>query len=146
MAGKKGKKLELSNDKFELTSMIDVVFLLLIYFMYLPMGQEADLKMQLPVDLPPTDVKTILPNEQSIDINPDGSIMLNGAPIDAPGRTEFVELANTLRRLRESADRSQTPTVVTIFADADSPHQASISVLDACAIAKVTSVSFSKAQ
>ena len=31
-----------SEDKFDLTSMIDVVFLLLIYFMNMPIQQKAD--------------------------------------------------------------------------------------------------------
>ena len=32
-----------SEDKVDITPMIDVVFLLLIYFMFLPLQQEADI-------------------------------------------------------------------------------------------------------
>lgn len=42
-----------SEDSFDLTSMIDVVFLLLIYFMYLPIQQEADLLFSLPAESAP---------------------------------------------------------------------------------------------
>ena len=44
----------LSEDKFDMTSMIDVVFLLLIYFMYLPIQQEADLLFSLPANTAPS--------------------------------------------------------------------------------------------
>lgn len=87
-----------------------------------------------------------LPSEQMVEINPDGSIALNGAPMDHPGDIEFNELASTLRRLKLSADRSGIATIVTIYPDADAPHQASISVLDACAKAGIKQVSFSEAE
>lgn len=133
-----------SEDKFDLTSMIDVVFLLLIYFMYLPIQQEADLMFSLPAYSQPQ-ANVTLPSEQIVDIAPDGSIFLNGSPVDHPGDIEFNELATILRRLKLSADRSRISTIVTIYPDADSPHQAAISVLDACAKAGVKQVSFSEA-
>ncbi len=133
-----------SEDKFDLTSMIDVVFLLLIYFMYLPIQQEADLLFSLPAMTAPQE-NVALPSEQIVDIAPDGSIFLNGSPMDAPGEVEFKELASTLARLRASADKSGIATIVTIYPDADSPHQAAISVLDACAKAGIRQVSFAEA-
>ncbi len=134
-----------SEDKFDLTSMIDVVFLLLIYFMYLPIQQEADLMFSLPTFAEPQE-NVALPSEQMVEIAPDGSIFLNETPMDQPGEIEFNELASTLRRLKLSADRSGISTIVTIYPDADSPHQASISVLDACAKAGIKQVSFSEAE
>ena len=134
-----------SEDKFDLTSMIDVVYLLLIYFMYLPIQQEADLMFSLPTFAEPQE-NVALPSEQMVEIAPDGSIFLNGTPMDQPGEIEFNELASTLRRLKLSADRSGISTIVTIYPDADSPHQASISVLDACAKAGIKQVSFSEAE
>ncbi len=144
MAARQNDVLE-SEDKFDLTSMIDVVFLLLIYFMYLPIQQEADLMFSLPAYSAPGE-NVALPSEQMVEINPDGSIALNGAPMDHPGDIEFNELASTLRRLKLSADRSGIATIVTIYPDADAPHQASISVLDACAKAGIKQVSFSEAE
>ena len=55
-----------SEDKFDLTSMIDVVFLLLIYFMYLPLQQEADLLFSLPAMTAPQE-NVALPSEQIVD-------------------------------------------------------------------------------
>lgn len=134
-----------SEDRFDLTSMIDVVFLLLIYFMYLPIQQEADLMFSLPAFSQPQ-ANVALPSEQMVEIAPDGSIFLNGSPMDHAGDIEFNELSTTLRRLKLSADRSGISTIVTIYPDADSPHQAAISVLDACAKAGIKQVSFSEAE
>ncbi len=133
-----------SEDSFDLTSMIDVVFLLLIYFMYLPIQQEADLMFTLPAESAPQE-NVALPSEQVVEIAPDGSIFLNGSPIDKPGDIEFKELSSTLRRLRLSSERSGISTIVTIYPDADSPHQAAISVLNACADSGIRQVSFAEA-
>ena len=146
-----------SEDSFDLTSMIDVVFLLLIYFMYLPIQQEADLLFSLPSISEPSSKNAVLPSEQIVEIAPDGSIFLNGAEIENLGnrlfpsqnsaskKVEFKELASTLKRLKMSADRSKISTIVSIYPDADSPHQAAISVLNACAQAGITQVSFAEA-
>lgn len=139
-------------DAFDLTSMIDVVFLLLIYFMYLPIQQEADILYSLPADVQQPAKRAVLPSEQVITIAPDGNVFLNNAPTDIDAIVnggenfkEFKELASILTRLRESADRSGVPTIVSIYPDADSPHQASMAVLDACAKASITQVSFTEA-
>ncbi len=146
-----------SEDKFDLTSMIDVVFLLLIYFMYLPIQQEADLPFSLPTMSEPSAKNAVLPSEQIVEIAPDGSIFLNGSEIENLGnrlfppqssanrKVEFKDLASTLKRLKQSADRSKISTIVSIFPDADSPHQASIAVLNACATAGIKQVSFAEA-
>ena len=146
-----------SEDSFDLTSMIDVVFLLLIYFMYLPIQQEADLLFSLPAVTEPDSKNAVLPSEQIVEIAPDGSIFLNGAEIENLGsrlfpnpqsankKVEFNELASTLKRLKMSADRSGISTIVSIYPDADAPHQAAISVLNACAAAGIKQVSFAEA-
>ena len=104
-----------SEDKFDLTSMIDVVFLLLIYFMYLPIQQEADLMFSLPSFSQNQDSGNApLPSEQMVEIAPDGSVFLNGTPMGEPrpDKFELKELASVLRRLKISADRSGIPTIV----------------------------------
>ena len=133
-----------SEDHFDMTSMIDVVFLLLIYFMYLPIQQEADLIFSIPTESAPQE-NVAMPSEQVIEIAPDGSVFLNDTPVDHPEAVELQELASTLSRLKKSADRSGISTIVSIYPDADSPHQASISVLDACAKAGIKQVSFAEA-
>jgi biopolymer transport protein ExbD len=130
-----------SEDKVDITPMIDVVFLLLIYFMFLPLQQEADIGIKLPSATPPAeDLK--LPSEHIIEIFPNGMVLLNGAPMDSSDNREMARLSTTLTRLRMSSDRLGDDTVVKIQADPDSPHKRSIDVLNACSKASISKVSF----
>lgn len=148
MARTKKKGLIPDNDSFSLTSMIDIIFLLLIYFMYLPIQQEADLMVMLPVETPPTE-SSALPNEQVVRIMPNNDIALNGSIVatyeEIKSDPKLTGLASTLNRLRRSADGAGRVTVVTIIPDGDSLHQSAMSVLDACAKAGIKQVSFSDA-
>lgn len=130
-----------SEDKVDITPMIDVVFLLLIYFMFLPLQQEADIGIKLPSDAPPAE-NLKLPSEHIVEVFPNGLILLNGAPMDSVNNRDMGKLTNTLTRLRMSSDRAGIDTVVKIQADPDSPHQRAIDVLNACAKADITKVSF----
>jgi biopolymer transport protein ExbD len=130
-----------SEDKVDITPMIDVVFLLLIYFMFLPLQQEADIGIKLPSQTPPSD-NIELPSEHIVEIFPNGLILLNGAPMDSSDDREMARLSTTLTRLRMSSDRLGADTVVKIQADPDSPHKRSIDVLNACSKAEISKVSF----
>jgi biopolymer transport protein ExbD len=130
-----------SEDKVDITPMIDVVFLLLIYFMFLPLQQEADIGIKLPSNTPPAE-NLELPSEHIVEIFPNGLILLNGAPMDGIADRNMERLSTTLTRLKLSSDRAGIDTVVKIQADPDSPHQRAIDVLNASALADITKVSF----
>lgn len=130
-----------SEDKVDITPMIDVVFLLLIYFMFLPLQQEADIGIKLPSNTPPAE-NLELPSEHIVEIFPNGLILLNGAPMDGIADRNMERLSTTLTRLKLSSDRAGIDTVVKIQADPDSPHQRAIDVLNASARADITKVSF----
>ena len=130
-----------SEDKVDITPMIDVVFLLLIYFMFLPLQQEEDIGIKLPSNTPPAE-NLELPSEHIVEIFPNGLILLNGAPMDGIDDRNMERLSTTLARLKLSSDRAGIDTVVKIQADPDSPHQRAIDVLNASALADITKVSF----
>ena len=130
-----------SEDKVDITPMIDVVFLLLIYFMFLPLQQEADIGIKLPSNTPPAE-NLELPSEHIVEIFPNGLILLNGAPMDGIDDRNMERLSTTLTRLKLSSDRAGIDTVVKIQADPDSPHQRAIDVLNASARADISKVSF----
>lgn len=132
-----------SSDKVDLTSMIDVVFLLLIFFMVTTtiVKQESDISFQLPTDVPAAP-DAPLPEEHLLDILPDGSILLNGAPIGEPINNELPELVATLVQIRESSERAGFQTLILLNPDQATTQQAIINVLNACVAAKVTSVTF----
>ncbi len=131
-------------EKGDLTPMIDVVFLLLIFFMVTTtmIKEEADLGIQLPTDTP-AKASDELPSKHLIDVMPDGSVHLNGTQIAGSQDTGVLPgLIATLARLKASSDRMGIKTVVVVQADPVSPHYKAVQVLDACAAAKVKFVSF----
>jgi len=132
-----------SSGAVDLTPMIDVVFLLLAFFMVTTdLTQESDLGITLPAIAPP-DPNAVPPKEHIVEVRPSGEILLNGQPMDNPVSIDMPQLVNTLERLKGSADRVGQKTSVTIVADPDSLHERSIAVLNACAAAKVKFVMFS---
>lgn len=133
-------------EKANLTPMIDVVFLLLIFFMVTTslIKEEADLGIQLPTRTPPEASKE-LPSKHTIDITPDGSVLLNGGMMASGSDNSVVlrGLITTLARLKASSDRMGAKTIIIIQADPISPHYKAVQVLDACAAAELQYVSFS---
>lgn len=116
--------------------------------MYLPIQQEADLSVALPVEVPPDTAPTTLPSEQKIVIRPNCDVFLNGSLIikkSPEGTYDVSTLATLLTRLKKMADDGKVQTIVTIIPDGDAEHQASMSILDACARAGIKQVSFSDA-
>jgi biopolymer transport protein ExbD len=131
------------DEEFQMAPMIDIVFLLLIYFMVTTtlLKQEADLGMQLPGRVQQREpVK--MPDEQIIEVRSDGRIILNGQEFDAVDSREMPGLTATLTRFKASSDLTGTPAMITIQADNDSVHQRAIDVMNACAAAGIRSVSF----
>lgn len=132
-------------EKANLTPMIDVVFLLLIFFMVTTslIKEEADLGIQLPTNTPAQASKE-LPSKHIVEVLPDGTVLLNGGPIAGAGQNTVVlrGLVTTLKRLKAASDRMGVKTIIVVQADPISPHYKSIQVLDACAAADLQYVSF----
>jgi len=128
---------------FQIAPMIDVVFLLLIYFMVSAtlQKQEADIAFQLP-GVAELDEPLDLPDEQIIEIGADNQVVVNEARYDAPGSRSLIELTAMLTRFKQASDANRVDAVVTI-APADSvPHQIIVRVMDACARAGIENVNF----
>lgn len=142
MARKRQNFLD-TKDTVDLTPMIDVVFLLLAFFMVTTnLTEEADLGIKLPANVP-TPPGVQLPEEHVVDIEPSGEVLLNGSPMDSSVSVKMPQLVTTLRRLKASADLNGQQTSVTIVADPDSLHERSVAVLNACANANIKFVMFS---
>jgi biopolymer transport protein ExbD len=124
--------------------MIDVVFLLLIYFMVgaTLQKQEADIAFQLPGVVEQTE-PIDLPDEQIIEITESGQVVVNEFPYDSPGSPRLLELAGMLSRFKEASVANKIEPLVTIAPHDSVPHQIIVRVMDACSVAEVTSVNFS---
>ena len=124
--------------------MIDMVFLLLVFFMVTakPIKQESDLGFGLPgavVQDEPIDI----PDEQRLIIRGDLQVVLNDLEIDAPESSDLPELFATLERFRQAAELSGSKAMLTIAPAKDVPHQRVVDVLNVCGRAQLTDVTFS---
>ncbi len=140
---------DLINEKTELqiAPLIDVVFLLLIYFMVSSSlkRSEADLSMSLPSAVAQSQ-ELKMPDEQIIEVLANGSIVLNEREYSDPSKSDMADLENTLTRYREASALMNTPAMITIAAEDESRHERVIDVLNACAGAQITSVTFGTAE
>ncbi len=128
--------------------LIDVVFLLLMYFMLSStiQKQEADLSFSLPGSVS-SEVAMKLPDEQIIEIRADGQAVLNEFAYDSPSDSSYVELASMLSRFRENCEAGKVDARVTLSPDDDTIHESIVKVMDACALAGIEGVQFaSKAE
>ena len=123
--------------------MIDVVFLLLIYFMVASTmeRQEADLSFQLPGTVEQTEPLD-LPDEQIIEIRADGQVIVNDYPYDQPDAARLNELASMLTRFREASSANKVEAIVTISPADAVTHAQIVKVMDACSIAGIEAVNF----
>ena len=137
---------ELLNEKSELqiAPLIDVVFLLLIYFMVTAslIKKEGDISFILPASVPPTKMIDI-PVEALIFILEDGTIEMDGLRF-ASNDLALDELSIQVAGLREIAGSQQSPFSVTLTPHEDALHSRIIDVMDACAAAGTTNLSFGK--
>ena len=139
----KARRLRIAEDTVDLTPMIDIMFLLLIYFMVTTtiVKEEADLGVKLPSSMaaPPG---TPLPEQHYIDILIDGTVMLNGMPTDNPGDYTLPNLTRTLMQLKLSSDRAGLKTLVIIQPDPEAYQQSVVNVINALKTVGISSISF----
>lgn len=123
--------------------MIDVVFLLLVYFMVSSsiQKQEADMGFSLPAVVKSSE-PIAFPDEQVIEIDDEGQVSVNGYEYDDPSSASYSDLALMLSRFREAALASQSTARVTIAPSDATPHQTVVRVMDACEEAGLEAVSF----
>jgi len=117
--------------------MIDMVFLLLVFFMVTakPIRPEADISLGLPGALA-QDEPVDLPQELVITIADGGHIVVNEQGLD------LEALQRMLVRFQVSSRANHSEVMVTIDAADAIPHQRLVDVLDACAAADITAVTF----
>jgi biopolymer transport protein ExbD len=133
---------------FQIAPMIDVVFVIMLFFMV--MAGAVKTEEQLLTTLPGT-TETVkdsvdLPDEQIITIAPDGEVALNEEPFDSPTSSDLPALSATLMRLREASEASKTELLVTIVSDEQAKYSRTVDVLDACAAAQISNVTFTVAE
>lgn len=136
MAKKRSARKSMESGEIPMTPMIDVVFQLLIYFIFTI--KPIDVSAHLDVFSPSTSKATPIdkPLEMlKIELYP-GAVFMNQTPLDMPG------LAKILGKLA-AINPKQT---VMILCALDSRHNDLVEVLDACAKVGLTNLSVGSMQ
>jgi biopolymer transport protein ExbD len=137
------RRKDVQTVEMQMGPMIDMVFLLLVFFMVTakPIKQESDINLGLPGTVS-QDETVDIPDEQRITIRADGQVILNDQPMDSATNDELPTLLATLKRFKEAADANKSEALITIQADDGAKHQRIVNVLNVCAKAKITGVTF----
>ncbi len=140
------KRLQVSNSDlgFQIAPMIDLVFVIMLFFM--AMAGQVKVERELKISLPSGASEAVvvnMPDEQIVEIDELGEVMLNGEALDSITSKELPNLRENLRRLRENGIASQTPVMVTLVSHEFAPYARTVDVLDALAVAKISDVTYS---
>ncbi len=133
------------DEDVELTALIDIIFLLVVYFMGTSTleAEEADMGITLPATVPVDDpTMATFPMEVMVDILPNGQVLLNEESVDTLASRDMPQFVNRMISIRQSTEISQTPMFVFIRPSPEAAHQRSMDVLNALAKARVKQISF----
>lgn len=132
------------DPELDISSLIDVSFLLLIYFLVTSTlrKEETDLSIVLPTQVPTDSPDPIDPI--AIKVETDGSITYDGQAISGPSTTSKPDrlpgLRTRLKEYKELADSSgSTPMVIVAAAD-EGKTQRFIDVINALAFVKIKNI------
>ncbi len=119
------RRQKLDEVGVNLTPLIDVVFLLLIFFMVsTTFTRETQLKIDLPQARSGETVDSAAPQQIEVTISATGETAINDKVLIDPSLEKLMAALQ-----RESAGDNNLPVIIT--ADAQTPHQAVITAMDA---------------
>jgi len=127
---------------FQIAPMVDVVFVLLLFFMASAGSQIIE--KELNINLPSGRSNDSQPGTPStpiiIDIFPDGQVQLNNRVLDNPANKDLPELRAWLK---DTIDKFGDKDPVIIRPDPQTKHERIMDVLNAAAAAGVKNLTFS---
>jgi len=130
----KFRRAERDSPEINLTPLIDVVFLLLIFFM---VSTTFEWRSELGIELPEASAQAGDRDEEAIGVIIDaaGEVRVQGRVLDDPDTGDLT------RALSAAARGLDSPPVI-ISADAATPHQAVVTVMDAARRAGLYKLTF----
>ena len=126
---------------FQIAPMVDVVFVLLLFFMASAGSQvvEKELSIQLPSGRSAAKAAELPPAPIFIDIAPDGAITANKKKFDSPESKDLPELRMWLK---ETMSKFGNNDPVILRPDAKATHARVMDVLNAAIAVGVTKLTF----
>ncbi len=138
-----------SNEKepeLDISPLIDVAFLLLIYFLVTTTLQkaEADLSLTLP-GVESNDTREVKIDQMLIQIDPAGAVIVNEEVSDSdPNDRDLPNLTDRLTRYAASAQVANTEPQIIIDCADEAMGQRFVDVLNVCAKANIANVSLAQ--
>ena len=138
-----------SNEKepeLDISPLIDVAFLLLIYFLVTTTLQkaEADLSLTLP-GVESNDTREVKIDQMLIQIDPAGAVIVNEEVSDSdPNDRDLPNLTDRLTRYAVSAQVANTEPQIIIDCADEAMGQRFVDVLNVCAKANIANVSLAQ--
>lgn len=137
-------EVEAVNLGFQIAPMIDVVFVIMLFFMAMAgaVKVERELKQTLPGVAAPSADAPEVPDEIMVGVEETGSVTLNDEELDPPTSKAMPNFTATMMRLKQEADNRKAKVLVTIKAEEQAKYDRVIDVLDSMAKAQVSNVTF----
>jgi len=132
-----------SNDGefgFQIAPMLDVLFVLLLFFMVTAGMQKREATLTIPLPGPGNGPSDAVP--VNLNITADGQILFNGVLVDSNAGSHLPETTERLKAVLAGA--AERPII--IEPDASARHQRVVDVLNACKAAMVRNVAFAPVQ
>jgi biopolymer transport protein ExbD len=128
---------------FQIAPMIDVVFVILLFFMVAAGQQQKENahNTKLPGTEPP-EGGSVMPDEVTIMIEDDGQVYLNDDPLDSAEAKDLRELAGSLVQLKQASENAGSKILVTVYANELAKYERVVDVLDALTRASIVDVTF----
>ena len=132
------------NLRFQIAPMIDVVFVIMLYFMALAatVKVEQEIKTKLPGISIPGITAESPPEEATIRIDGEGLITLNEDEMDRADDPKCTHLTSSLQRLQQATKAQNSKLLVTIVSDELAKYGRVVNVLNALTSASIVNVTF----
>jgi biopolymer transport protein ExbD len=127
----------------QIAPMLDVMFVLLLFFMVAAgsnAAKEGELGIQIPGQGKPSTSDVTAPQPFIIGITQEGNILLNNSPMADPSDNKLEGLRNRLKDTITAMGPDSVPVIVA--PDPQAQHTRVIQVLDACSYANVKKLTF----
>ena len=119
-------EVESVNLGFQIAPMIDVVFVIMLFFMVMAgaVKVERELKTTLPGLAPPAlEAPQEPPDEITVTVEETGVVTLNEEEFDSPENKILPNFTSTLMRLKQEADNRSAKVMVTIQAEEQATYE-----------------------
>ena len=123
---------------FQIAPMVDVVFVLMLFFMAAAGAQITEKEMSVALPGPPPNGSTSEPGLVIVEISADGQVVANNTAFGTPADKQLPSLRDWLKTVRSFDDKD----VVLIRPNSQTHHERIVDVLDACAAAGIKSLTF----